>query len=71
VSDVERIARLTELARRMWPHAFVATSGRPDFAAVDVFDAEGHYKWSPMAIHHARALAALEAALRVLAEGEQ
>lgn len=68
MSDDERLKRLTELARRMWPHAHVATSGRPDFAAVDVFDAEGHYRWSPMAIHHPRALAALEAALRVLAE---
>jgi len=72
MSDDERLARLTELARRVWPHARIEWDGDALCVLGPVQQANGrtvvaeHLRINP----HPRAADALEAALLVLASGE-
>lgn len=66
MSDDERIARCTELARRVWPEASVEFSCR--MWCVDAPNNAHDAVVEMLAVHdHPRALDALEAALLVLA----
>lgn len=65
MSDDERIARLTELARRVWPNAAVNAWG--DAAWVERHAGE----YPCLSVAHPRAHDALEAALLVLAHGRE
>lgn len=63
MTDEARIARLTELAQRVWPRAEAYEHG--EIVDVGVQEARG-YRLT-LRIWHPSALDALEAALRVLA----
>lgn len=70
MSDEERIARLTELAREVWPQESVPVDVVSSAAGARVIhDSPGnHHPLSLAFIAHPRALDALEAALLVLSE---
>lgn len=63
MTDEARVARLTELAQRVWPRAEAYEHG--EIVDVGVLEARG-YRLT-LRIWHPSALDALEAALRVLA----
>lgn len=72
MTDEARIARLTELARRVWPDALVSSEGLPDYAGVHIYDAAGQARGMRVSINnHPHALDALEAALLVLAGDDE
>jgi len=64
MSDDERIARLTDLARRVWPDADVGVSA--DAYAGLVVNHRPHANLDLALVKHPRSLDALEAALLVL-----
>lgn len=62
MSDEARIARLTEMARKVWPGAAVSVAG--DAVVVDAIN-EPRF---PLQVHHPRALDVVEIALIVLSD---
>lgn len=69
MTDEARIARLTELARRVWPEAVAGfTSDSSNYSVPTAYVESTRNGSTEISIDHPRALDALEAALLVLAD---